>query len=204
MRARKRRNTRSRAARPSTSPSTRARRSPSFATDIPPGAIDFRKRSPDAHDVPASLARATPREAQRCGRSHPSQSLDAAATGNFSSHPDGEPLDQYAMGAADRRRGAALPDCAGAKPSRASERDGLHSEPSRHCAVRPVCGLRLPVVAAAPTFPEHVLHAVYHAGRPANPGRSPEALLGSRLHAGNRLVPVPGSGPEGPYLDRQG
>ena len=61
-----------------------------------------------------------------------------------------------------------------------------------------------PVVAAAPAFPEHVLHAVHHAGRPADPGRSSAALLGPRLHAGKRLVPLPGAGAEGPHLDRQG
>ena len=82
--------------------------------------------------------------------------------------------------------------------------DGLHPEPSRHRAIGAVGRLRLSLVAAAPAFPEHVLHAVHHAGRPANPGRSPAALLGPRLHAGNRLVPVPGAGAEGPHLDRQG
>ena len=143
-------------------------------------------------------------KSQRCRRSHPSQSLDAAATGNFSTHPDWEPLVQYAMGAADRRGGAALPDRPGAKPARASERDGLHPEPSRHRAIRAVGRLRLPLVAAAPAFPQHVLHAVHHAGRPADPGRSSAALLEPRLHAGERLVPLPGAGAEGPHLDRQG
>ena len=68
----------------------------------------------------------------------------------------------------------------------------------------PSVELGLSLVAAAPAFPEHVLHAVHHAGRPADPGRPSAALLGARLHAGDRLVPVPGAGPEGPHLDRQG
>ena len=62
----------------------------------------------------------------------------------------------------------------------------------------------IPVVAAASALPEHVLHAVHHAGRPANPGRPSTALLGPRLHAGDRLVPLPGSGAKGTRLDRQG
>ena len=77
-------------------------------------------------------------------------------------------------------------------------------QPSRHRAVRAVGRLRLSLVAAAPAFPEHVLHAVHHAGRPADPGRPSAALLGARLHAGDRLVPLPGPGAEGPHLDRQG
>src|ERR1700730_2819 len=64
--------------------------------------------------------------------------------------------------------------------------------------------LELPLVAAAPALPEHVVHAVHHAGRAANPGRSPTALLGPRLHPRNRLVPFPASSAQGPHLDRQG
>jgi hypothetical protein len=36
------------------------------------------------------------------------------------------------------------------------------------------------------------------------PGRPSPALLGPRLHAGRRLVPLSGPGPEGARLDRQG
>ena len=62
----------------------------------------------------------------------------------------------------------------------------------------------LSVVVAASALPEHVPYAVHHAGRAANSGRPSTALLGPRLHAGDRLVPLPGSGAEGARLDRQG
>ena len=68
----------------------------------------------------------------------------------------------------------------------------------------PSVELGLPMVAAAPALPEHVLHAVHHAGRPPDPGRPSTALLGARLYTRNRLVPFPGSGAEGSRLDRQG
>ena len=55
------------------------------------------------------------------------QSLDAAATGNCAAHPDRPALDQYVVGAADRRSGAALPDRLRAKPARTSERRRLSS-----------------------------------------------------------------------------
>ena len=71
MRVRKRLNTKSRAAGPSTSHSTRDQRSPSFATDAPsPGAIDDRQHSPDAQEPATSFTRAAPCQSQRCGRSY--------------------------------------------------------------------------------------------------------------------------------------
>lgn len=161
------------------------------------------KRSPYVEPIPVPLARTAPRDAQRRGRSHSSHSLDAAAAGNFSTHPHREALDQHALGAADRRRGTALSDRAGAKLARAAKYSGLHPKPSWHRTIGAVCGLRLPVVAAAPAFPEYVLHAVHHAGWPSDPGRSSATLLEPRLYVGARLVPISGAGTEGPYLDRQ-
>ena len=67
----------------------------------------------------------------------------------------------------------------------------------------PSVELGFPVVAAAPAFPEYVLHAVHHACRAPNPGRSPTPLLGTRLHTGERLVPVSGARAEGSHLDRE-
>ena len=55
-RARKRRNMRSRGARPSTLPSTKVPHSPSFGTDAPPGTVDDRKRSPDARKSTTAFA----------------------------------------------------------------------------------------------------------------------------------------------------
>src|ERR1700730_14238530 len=169
-----------------------------------PGAIDDRKRSADAHTPATSLDRAAPRQPQRCGRSPASQPLDGSATGNRPTDSDRPALDKHPVGTAHRSRGAPLPDRFGSKPARASQRGGLHPAASRHRAVRAVGRLGLPLVAAAPTLPEHVFHAVHYAGRAANPGRSPTALLGARLYTRNRLVPFPGSGAEGPRLDRQG
>ena len=148
--------------------------------------------------------RAAPCKTQRCRRSHSPQSLDASAKRDRTSDPHWTALDQYTVGLADCRRGAALPDRPGSKPARTSWHRGIHRAASRHRAVCAVRRFGVSVVAAASALPEHVLHAVHHASRTANPGRPSAAVLGSRLHAGDRLVPLPGSGSEGPYLDRQG
>src|SRR5579872_5146750 len=95
-------------------------------------------------------------------------------------------------------------DRARAKPARASNSDSIHPEPPWHCAIVAVGGLRFSLVAAASAFSEHALHAVHHARRPADSGRSPTSLLGTGLHAGKRLVPFSGPCPERANLDRQG
>ena len=84
------------------------------------------------------------------------------------------------------------------------ERAGVHQAISGHRPGRTVGRLRLSLVAAASAFRQHVLHAVHHPGRHPDPGRSPAALLEAGLHAGNRLVPLPGSGPERAGVDLQG
>ena len=66
----------------------------------------------------------------------------APPTRHCAAHSDWPALDQHLVGLSNRRCGAALPDRHRAKPARASERDGFHPAPSRHCAVRTVGRLR--------------------------------------------------------------
>ena len=84
------------------------------------------------------------------------------------------------------------PDRHRAEPSRASQRQGIHQAVSGHRPGRAIGGLRFSLVVATPAFPEHVLHAVHHPGRDPDPGRPSATLLEARLHAGNRLVSLPG------------
>jgi hypothetical protein len=147
------------------------------------------------------LARSAPCEPQRCGRSPACEPLDATSTRHCAAHSDRPAVDQHLVGLSNRRCGAALHDRPRAKPARASERDGFHPASSRHCAVRTVGRLGLPLVARAPAFSQYVLHAVHHAGWLTNSGRPSETLLGAELHTGDGLVSLPSPGTEGADLD---
>jgi hypothetical protein len=119
-RARMRRNTRLRAARPSTSPSIRARRSQSCVTDAIGRHDRWQKaigRCPRVTNL-SGPSRSVPSSAMRTIAF--ASTLDAAATRDRAAHPDRPALVQHHVGLADWRRGVGLPDRPGAKPARAS------------------------------------------------------------------------------------
>ena len=163
---------RSRAARLSTSHSTRGRRSRGFATDAPCKRDQRQKRRPDAHGLGNFLRRAAPRKSQRCGRSIRLSHWMPPQKGIAPRIRIGQRWFNTLWTSADRTA-ALLCLMRSRKSARASRRRGLYPGTSRHSRVCAISQRRLSLVAAASALPEHVLHAVHHAGRPANPGRLP-------------------------------
>lgn len=161
----------------------------------------IRERISDEREPRAASIRAALSSAHRRGRSPPPEPLVAAPNRDRAVDPHPPALGQYAAGAADPDGG---PHRRRAEPSRVSRRHGVHQAISGYRPGRAMVDSGFPVVAGTPAFRQHVLHAVHNRPRHINTGRSPEALLEARLHAGNRMVPLPASGAEVASVTLQG
>jgi hypothetical protein len=96
------------------------------------------------------------------------------------------------------------PHCRCAELVGAAYHPDVHQRIFRHFASSTIRRFWVPLVASAAAFSEHAVHDVHHSRGNPDPSRPPTSLLGSGLHAGNGVVPLPTPRSGRPNLDREG